>query len=294
MRKSILLFTVICFLSQAVFAERKTHNDPETENTEILSEQSEDNEEVAEEDATTVGTDSSELIQAENSVSELEELRRQRDFFRGYYIKEVMKNIDNDRGYLSTPYSKLDTLRLSEIAERYMPCLDDATFAEMIKRINVLKDNVSVYKKAEFILSADGPGYTKETPGVIDGMIALIKQPVSKEQELELNELRNIVEIYPKAVQVFKIRIEDIRKQLDREESSKSKDYALSIQSDILPHYMEINANGFKNEYNYRISKVPGLKALYERWLEKIKKNFLDPEVIEIENSVMSINLETE
>lgn len=210
------------------------------------------------------------------------------DFFRNFYISEMMKETARDRQYLSEPFAVLDTVRLSEITDRYARCPEVEEFAGIVTQVSNLRHNLSIYGEACALLSPDGPGFSATTAGQIDSLFAAVIAPVSDGQQDELDQLKGIVEIYPKAVRVFAARITDLRRQLDREGCSESADYARSIQDDTLPGYLEENQNSLKNEYNYRISKVPTLKALYDRWFEKLKINFLDPEVIEIEEKILS------
>jgi len=221
-------------------------------------------------------------------LSEIERLKEQRDFFKGYYIKEIRKSVATDKDYLCGSFEELRADRISDIVDRYTPCKDDKQFAEIIKMANVSLANRKIYETAKCLMAEDGPDYTPGLPDSVKNTLSTIQAPLSETQAGEIQALNEIAELYPKALQMFKTRINKLREEkLDREGAAASKGYAASIQTVDLPSYIE--SNEIKNEYRYVIARIPKLKAIYDKWLNLLTKNFMDSKTIAIEDYVLGL-----
>lgn len=224
----------------------------------------------------------------------IDSLNRERDFFRQYYVKEVKKRLSADRAYMDEPFAHIDTLRLADIARQYTPCPDVPEFAKMTERISVLRGNMKAFAEASALVAADGPDFTPALPAEVDSLLESIKQPLSAKQSEEVDELSGIAGLYADAVEKFQARISDLRATVltpeTCQEASGNAEFAASFQSSGLPGYFDQGA--VKNDYRYRISKVPRLKALYDEWQELLSKDFLDEKVTVIEERVLSFGKE--
>lgn len=215
------------------------------------------------------------------------------DFFREYYISSIRSGLGADREYAAKPFSELDTVTLGNIAAKYSRCPGEPEFVEITSRIEALRNNIAVYEAAAKLIAVDGPGFTADTPAMIDSVLNNMTAPVSDAQNEEVMALRKVVEIYPSAVDKFKSLVGDLRYQLDREGCAASAEYAKSIQTMTLPAFMKQEENRMANDYKYRISRVPALKVLYDEWLERLRRNILDPRAVAIEEQVLAIATES-
>ena len=268
-----MLLCVACAAPMLTAAKKKEKKQPE---------------EVAAVKADTVLTDSIAKLHVT-----IDSLHRERDFFKQYYVKEVKKRLTADRAYMDGPFAHIDTLRLADIARQYAPCPDVPEFAKMTERISVLRGNMKVFADASALVAADGPDFTPALPHEVDSLLKSIRQPLSAKQSEEVDELSGIAGLYADAVEKFKARISDLRATVltpeTCQEASGNAEFAASFQSG-LPGYFDQGA--VKNDYRYRISKVPRLKALYDEWQELLTKNFLDEKVTAIEERVLSFGKE--
>lgn len=225
----------------------------------------------------------------------IDSLHREQNFFKQYYVKEMKKALPGDRAYFDELFAHIDTMRLADIARQYTPCLDVPEFAKMTARISVLRSNIKAFSSASALVAADGPDFTPTLPLEVDSLLKQIKQPLSAGQSEEVDELAGIAELYADAVEKFKARINDIRNRVltpERREAALSDSGLASGIQGALPTYFDQGA--VKNDYRYRISKVPRLKALYDEWQELLTKNFLDEKVTAIEERVLNFGKEKE
>lgn len=212
-----------------------------------------------------------------------------RDFFKIYYVNDIKKNITADSTYLNEAFIVLDSLKLRDLVGRYSPCPEVPEFAKMITRAELLDRNWELYRKAYMLVSEEGPDFTPELPLMVDSILGSVKEPISAKQREDVDNLSYIASMYADAVDAFKARILDIREQILREETSQSKDYAASIQADVLPAYF--SKNEVKNEYSYIISEIPCLKAIYDKWIGFLKTDFLSDKAVELEDKVLSFGV---
>ena len=269
--------------SRATVAVEKAQM-PETTDSLAIPQPSPLSREVTEDDQTTPGTESEE----ENYLSEIERLKKERDFFKTYYMKEIRKNLSSDRQYLGGSFAELNSDRISEIVDRYNPCSDEKEFADIIGLATASLSNQNAYESARNLMAEDGPDFTPELPAQVTLELSKIQGDLSETQRSELEALKEMAEVYPRAIKTFQERIRSIRdEKLLRDRSTTDKQWAISIQTDDIPVYLASNA--IKNEYRYRISRVPKLKALYDEWIRLLTKNFLDPKTIAIEDSILNI-----
>lgn len=270
-----MLLCVACAAPMLTAAKKKEKKQPE---------------EVAAVKADTVLTDSIAKLHVT-----IDSLHRERDFFKQYYVKEVKKRLTADRAYMDGPFAHIDTLRLADIARQYAPCPDVPEFAKMTERISVLRSNLKTFAAASALVAADGPDFTPALPHEVDSLLKSIKQPLSARQAEEVDELSGIAGLYADAVEKFKARINNLRATVltpgTCKEASGNAEFAASFQSG-LPGYFDQGA--VKNDYRYRISKVPRLKALYDEWQELLTKDFLNEKVAAIEERVLSFGKEEE
>ena len=180
-------------------------------------------------------------------------------------------------------------MTLRDLIGRYSPCPEVPEFAKMVARAELLDCNWELYRKAYMLVSEEGPDFTTELPSMVDSILRSIKEPISEKQREDVDNLSYLASTYSDAVDAFKSRILDIREQMLREETSKSKDYAASIQADVLPAYL--SKNEVKNEYSYIISEIPCLKAIYDKWIRFLKTDFLSDKAVELEDKVLSFGV---
>ncbi|MDE6010057.1 MAG: hypothetical protein K2F87_01225, partial [Muribaculaceae bacterium] len=119
------------------------------------------------------------------------------DFFREYYISSIRSGLGADREYAAKPFSELDTVTLGNIVAKYSRCPEEPEFVEITSRIEEVRNNIAVYEAAAKLIAVDGPGFTADTPAMIDSVLNNMTAPVSDAQNEEEMALRKVVDIYP-------------------------------------------------------------------------------------------------
>lgn len=216
--------------------------------------------------------------------STLEETYTQRDFFKDKYIMSVMKGYQSDKDYLDSAFSAIDTISLSDIEEKYIPCPDNPDFAKIMDDINRVRKNRQLYEKACYLISENGPDYYPGLTDTIMSVIDSISGPLSASQDIEIEDLTYLVNMYPDAVLKLQSTITFVVAQLDRKGAGENDEFKKYVQNNLSDY---LDTPRLKNDYNFRISRIPRLDYIYKEWTEELKKDILSLRAIEIENSVL-------
>ena len=216
--------------------------------------------------------------------STLEETCTQRDFFKNKYIMSVMKGYQSDKGYLDSAFSVIDTISLRDIEEKYKPCPDNLDFVKIMDDISRVRKNRQLYEKACYLISENGPDYYPGLTDTIMSVIDSISGPISANQNTEIEDLTYLVNMYPDAVLKLQNTITYVVAQLQRDDAREDEEFKNVVQKDLSNF---LDTPRLKNDYNFRISRIPRLDSIYKEWTEELKKDILSPRAIEIENSVL-------